>query len=45
MAEEKEKKDLYTWEDSSESIFKDFEPYHCGIPEINDAFFDFEFDL
>ena len=44
MAEEKEKKDLYTWEDSSESIFKDFEPYHCGIPAITDAFFDFEFD-
>ena len=44
MAEEKEKKDLYTWENSSESIFKDFEPYHCGIPAITDAFFDFEFD-
>ena len=44
MAEEKEKKDLYTWEDSSESIFKDFEPYHCGMPAITDAFFDFEFD-
>ena len=44
MAEEKEKKDLYTWEDSSESIFKDFEPYHCGTPAITDAFFDFEFD-
>ena len=44
MAEEKEKKDLYTWEDSSESIFKDFEPYHCGVPAITDAFFDFEFD-
>lgn len=44
MAEEKEKKDLYTWEDSSESIFKDFEPYHCGAPAITDAFFDFEFD-
>ena len=29
MAEEKEKekKDLYTWEDSSESIFKDFTEY------------------
>ena len=44
MAKEKEKKDLYTWEDSSESIFKDFEPYHCGVPAITDAFFDFEFD-
>ena len=44
MAEEKEKKDLYTWEDSSEPIFKDFEPYHCGAPAITDAFFDFEFD-
>ena len=44
MAKEKEKKDLYTWEDSSESIFKDFEPYHCGTPAITDAFFDFEFD-
>lgn len=44
MAEEKEKKDLYTWEDSSESVFKDFEPYHCGIPAITDAFFDFELD-
>ena len=44
MAEEKEKKDLYTWENSSESIFKDFEPYHCGTPAITDAFFDFEFD-
>lgn len=44
MAEEKEKKDLYTWENSSESIFKDFEPYHCGVPAITDAFFDFEFD-
>lgn len=44
MAEGKEKKDLYTWEDSSESIFKDFEPYHCGTPAITDAFFDFEFD-
>ena len=44
MAEEKEKKDLYTWEDSSESIFKDFEPYHCGAPAITDTFFDFEFD-
>ena len=44
MAEEKEKKDLYTWEDSSEAIFKDFEPYHCGTPAITDAFFDFEFD-
>ena len=44
MAEEKEKKDLYTWDDSSESIFKDFEPYHCGMPAITDAFFDFEFD-
>ena len=44
MAEEKEKKDLYTWEDSSEYIFKDFEPYHCGTPAITDAFFDFEFD-
>ena len=44
MAEEKEKKDLYTWEDSSESIFKDFEPYHCGTPAITDAFFDFELD-
>ena len=44
MAEEKEKKDLYTWEDSSESIFKDFEPYHCGTPAITGAFFDFEFD-
>ena len=44
MTEEKEKKDLYTWENSSESIFKDFEPYHCGIPAITDAFFDFEFD-
>ena len=44
MAEEKEKKDLYTWENSSESIFKDVEPYHCGTPSITDAFFDFEFD-
>ena len=44
MAEETKKKDLYTWEDSSESIFKDFEPYHCGTPAITDTFFDFEFD-
>jgi len=33
----------YTF-DTTESIFKNFEPYHCGIPAITDGFTDFETD-
>lgn len=33
----------YTF-NTAESIFKDFEPYHCGTPAITEGFIDFEFD-
>jgi hypothetical protein len=33
----------YTF-DTAESIFEDFEPYHCGIPAITEGFIDFELD-
>ncbi len=33
----------YTF-DPAESIFKDFEPYHCGMPAITEGFVDFELD-
>ena len=33
----------YTF-DTAESIFEDFEPYHCGAPAITEGFIDFELD-